>query len=388
MDILRLAFRNLLKRRTRTFLTTFGVLIAIAFTVGLLSISEGIILSANQSASKQKEHILVMPKETSGHPMPMLEAYGTTIPQDIANDLKNIENIKKVYPVFVQTFMGGKKLTDFSALNGITADYLTDLRPYYKLKEGRFLKDDDENAVVIGEVVAKNKELKLGEKYKIKDKELEVVGIFESSGGMLGFEDMIVYVPIKKLQEIFDSKDKVTFFAVTVFDVNRAKETAKTITDKLPDVAGQTPEDILNILSNWIKTARTIHFIIASFALMIGILFVLSTMMMSVSERTKEIGTLRALGASGWFIFRLVLTESLIIGFFAGIIGCILGYGLSRVISFVAVNFLDFEFINPQVTLRILAIGFGTAVLIGAIAGIFPAYKISKTNIVSALKYE
>jgi len=199
---------------------------------------------------------------------------------------------------------------------------------------------------------------------------------------------MIIYLPISTLQEIFEQKDKITFLAVVVDDVGKVKETAARISNSVKGVVAQASEDIIGLLKDWIGTARTIHFIIASFALLIGVLFVLSTMMMSVSERTKEIGVLRAIGAGKGFIFRLILFESLIIGIFGGILGCLLGYLISYSITQLASRAFGLVFIRTQVTTRILGFGMETSLLIGALAGLYPAFRISKTNIVQALRYE
>lgn len=388
MEVLKLALLNLLRRKARTSLTILGVTVAIAFTVGLLSVSEGFLAATDSLLSRQKEHLLVLPKETAGHPMPMVEAYGTNLSQDLEKEIKKIKNVKNVYPVYVQTLMSGTKLTSFSALNGITLSYLPDLRPYLNLKEGRLFQEGEKDVVVLGSTFAKEQDKKLGDSLKIKKRELKIIGILKPTGGMLGFEDMIVYLPLPTLQEIFQAEGKVTFFALTLSDISKSKETASEISQSIPEVAAQTLEEVVSQARGWIKTARTIHFIIASFALLIGVLFVLSTMMMSVSERTKEIGTLRAIGGGRGFVFRLILTESAILGLFAGVFGCLFGYLISLAITHLAAKFLELTLIQTKVSFRILTIGMGTAFLIGALAGLYPAFRISKIEITKALKYE
>jgi putative ABC transport system permease protein len=134
--------------------------------------------------------------------------------------------------------------------------------------------------------------------------------------------------------------------------------------------------------------ARAIHLSVASIALLIGVLFVLSTMLMAVSERTKEIGTMRAIGVSRLTIFRLIVTESLITGVLAGCIGCLGGIGLSKLITWAIHAFAGAAFLEAVASPRLLGYGLLIAVLIGILAGLYPAWRITKTNIVEALRYE
>jgi len=386
MELLKLALRNLTRRRVRTSLTILGVMMAIAFTVGLLSISEGFIITTNKSIARQGEHILVLPKETAFHPMPMLEAYGATFPQELLRSIQQIENVKAVYPVFTRTLVLGPEMTSFVALNGVTPPFVKELRPFLQLERGRLLEEKDEWVLVAGSAAAKAQKWDLGTKVTIRGRELEVVGILQPIGGL--FEDFIAYAPLKTVQQLFDAQGELGSAAVIVKDLDRAAETAREITHSLPGVVARTLEESLGQMMDYIRGARAMHFSVASIALLIGILFVLSTMMMAVSERVKEIGTMRAIGASRRLIFRLILTESLIIGLTAGMLGCAGGFFLSKLIAFGISKAFGVAFLQTMVTARLVALGLLTALLIGTLAGLYPAWRISKANIVESLRYE
>ena len=176
---------------------------------------------------------------------------------------------------------------------------------------------------------------------------------------------------------------------MTVKDPTMAKETADAINNlSSADLFAQTSEEIAGVVKNLISMARAIHLSVASIALLIGVLFVLSTMLMAVSERTKEIGTMRAIGVRRSTIFRLIVTESLITGVLAGGIGCLGGVGLSRLMTWAIHRFAGAAFLQAEASPRLLGAGLLIAVLIGILAGLYPAWRISKTNIVEALRYE
>ncbi len=390
--MIKLALRNLTRRRTRTILTILGVTIAITFTVGLLSITEGFIASFSRSTQEQGEHILVLPEEVAGHPMPMLESLGARFPEENLEWIQNnVDNVKAVYPIYSQTlyFGTGMSIEDYIALNGVTPAFLTELRPFLEVEQGRLLQEGDEYEykLVIGSAVAKAQDLKVKNilPVLVGGEEFEVVGVLKSSGS---FDDMIAYAPIEALQKVYREQDEVTSAAVTVWDLDRTEETAQEITDNVPGVVARTMEEIVDTMTGFLSMARAIHFSVASIALLIGILFILSTMLMAVSERTKEIGTMRAIGTSRRTLFRLIVTESLITGLIAGALGCLGGFGLSKLITYAIAEFVGVAFLQTMVSPRIFAAGLLIALLIGALAGLYPAWRISKVNIVEALRYE
>lgn len=393
--MLKLALKNLARRKTRTILTILGITIAISFTVGLLSISEGFIRSFDQSLQGRGEDIFVSPKETGGYPS-MLESYGAKFPEEYIAKIEKINNVKAVYPIYSQTLYfiestagpvekKSSIMENFIGLNGITPSFLKDLRPNIKLKEGRALKEDDKYKIVVASQTAESQELDVGDIFKIRQQDFEVVGVLESQGS---FDDMLIYAPLKTLQKLYGEEGKLTLAAVTVKDLDKAEETTKAITSAFPDISARTMEEISGMMKDLLSTARAIHLSISSIALLIGVLFVISTMLMAVSERTKEIGTMRAIGVHRSQIFELIIFESLIISLIAGLLGLFGGYILSKGITYVLAEVVDIKFFTPLVSARILGFGISISLLIGGFAGIFPASRISKINITDALHHE
>ena len=390
--MIKLALRNLTRRRTRTLLTILGVAVAITFTVGLLSITEGFMNSFNQTTRERKEDIYVLPRQAGGSTSPLLESTGAAFSQAYVNDILNIDNVKAVYPIYTRTIYLGdapdSMMGNFVVLNGVTPQFLPDLRPSLELEDGELFKEGDEGTIVVGAAVAKAQELEVGDTFPlgVEGREIKIVGILKSTGG---FEDMIAYAPLQDVQLALNELGRITSAAVTVKDRNKTEETADAITALHPeDIVGRTTEELAGVVRNLLSMARAIHLSVASIALLIGVLFILSTMLMAVSERTKEIGTMRAMGVRRVTIFRLIITESLITCLIAGGLGCLGGVGLSKVITWAIHRFAGVAFLQAVVSPGIFGAGLLIAVLIGVLAGLYPAWRISKINIVEALRYE
>lgn len=324
----------------------------------------------------------------------MLESLGATFPEAYLSQIQDMDNVDAVYPIYSRTLYfgtGGKWMENFIALNGVTPAFLTDLRTYLEVEEGDFFgeEDRDKHVLVIGSAVAEGQDLVIEDSFDVSGQEFKVVGVLQPSGG---FDDMIAYAPIEALQKVYGDEDEVTIVAVTVKDLDKAEETAQKINQEMedasPPVMARTMEELADMMTDMISQARAIHISVASIALLIGVLFILSTMMMAVSERTKEIGTMRAIGTSRRTIFRLIVTESVIVGLIAGALGCLGGYALSKIITYAIAEFAGVAFIQTVVAPWIFGAGMLIALLIGALAGLYPAWRVSRLDIVESLRYE
>lgn len=382
-----LAIRNLTRRRTRTILTILGVAIAIAFTVAILSMSEGMTASFENSIAKQGADIIIVPVEAEAYPYPDVAAFVGSFPEELIDEIEQMENVKAAYPVLTaipMTFMP-EKPGAIPIIYGVTPEYFSEVIPYLELNEGRLLEAGDQYMLVAGSGIARVAELRLGSQLEFRGQQFEVVGIFEPSGGM---DDGMLFAPLRSLQQAYDRQGQLTYVPVKVHDLSRAEETAQEISDRWPSVSAQTMKSLLDKMSDLMGIADAANVGLSAIALLIGILFIFSTMLMAVGERVKEIGTMRAIGVRRSFIFQVVVTESLITGLIAGVIGCLGGYLLSQGITYVLSEFLGLTYFAPVVSTRIFIIGISIALSVGVLAGLYPAWRISKTNIVQALRYE
>ena len=387
MLLLLLAIRNLTRRRVRTILTVMGVAIAISFTVGILSISEGFMASFESSMAQQGTDIIIVPKEAEAYPYPDVAAFVGSFSEETLREIEQYENVRAVYPVLtaIPMTIPMDKIGAIPILNGVTPAYFSDVAPYLRLSSGRLITGDDQNVLVAGSGIADVAGLELGGTMEIRGIPFEVVGILEPSGGM---DDGMIFTPLEPLQKAYDKEGQLTYVPVKVDDVARAEETADGISEKWPGVSAQTMTSVIDKLVDLVGIVRAAHMGMSAVALLIGILFILSTMLMAVGERVREIGTMRAIGAHRGFIFRMIVMESLATSLIAGGIGCLGGYLLSQGITYVLSEFMGLTYFAPVVNARIFGIGLAIALLVGMLAGLYPAWRISKTNIVQALRYE
>jgi len=387
MLLLLLAIRNLTRRRVRTILTVMGVAIAISFTVGILSISEGFMASFENSMAQQGTDIIIVPKEAEAYPYPDVAAFVGSFSEETLREIEQYENVRAVYPVLtaIPMTMPMDKIGAIPILNGVTPAYFSDVAPYLRLSSGRLITGDDQNVLVAGSGIADVAGLELGGTMEIRGIPFEVVGILEPSGGM---DDGMIFTPLEPLQKAYDKEGQLTYVPVKVDDVARAEETADGISEKWPGISAQTMTSVIDKLVDLVGIVRAAHMGMSAVALLIGILFILSTMLMAVGERVREIGTMRAIGAHRSFIFRMIVMESLATSLIAGGIGCLGGYLLSQGITYVLSEFMGLTYFAPVVNARIFGIGLAIALLVGMLAGLYPAWRISKTNIVQALRYE
>jgi putative ABC transport system permease protein len=212
-----------------------------------------------------------------------------------------------------------------------------------------------------------------------------VVGVLKRLGG---FEDGLARVPLKTLQEVYGREGLVNFALIKVKDINRVDKTTSMIEENFPELSALTVEELVAQTNELLGIARAIHLSVASVSLLIGILFVFCTMLMAISERVHEIGILRAIGASRTYIFKLIVVESMIISIIGGAIGCVGGFALSKVINFGLAELVGVTFIETVVSPRLIIAGIIIALFVGGFAGLYPAWKASKQNILEALRYE
>lgn len=388
MAILNLAAKGLLRKKFRTFLTITGITLAISFTVGLLSISEGFLLSFEKTLNKRGVDIFVFSKESKikGNMMFMGLSSKGLLPESHSKKLQEISGVEFVVPVCVVYSSSEIFTMELPFIvDGIDVSLIPKLRPYAEIESGRMLNKQDKYGLLLGYNNATDKNLKVGDKYTIIDKDFTVVGIMKQQGTLV---DWKVNAPIKTMQEISGKIEKVDYFMIKAKDVGKIDKLSDKIKRKFPDLTTYTLQELITHFEDMLTVVRAIHFSVACVALLIGVLFVACTMIMSVSERIKEFATLRVIGASRKAIFQLVIFESTTLSIIAGILGCFGGWCLSKIITLLVKEFAHTSFIQTVITPRILLYGIVISILIGTISGFIPAYQIAKRNIAEALRSE
>tara|TARA_B100000315_G_scaffold250200_1_gene282615 strand:+ start:551 stop:1765 length:1215 start_codon:yes stop_codon:yes gene_type:complete len=401
-DYFILATRNLRKRKMRSFLTLMGIFISIATVFMLVSLSLGL-----QGAVEEEFRALgtdkVFIQSKTGFLGPPGSSSGVFLTEDDVDTVSKVRGIKD-YSYFVagNAKVEFKGQTNYLLVWGMPADnqevYLE--VGAFEAEEGRLLEKGDKDAIVIGwfypqEKVFK-KQVRVGNKLEINGHDLKVKGTLERIGNP--DDDKAIMMNIDTFREIFDIPTKVDVIIVQIKEGEDLNEVSDRIEDKLRKARGVTektqdfsiikPEELLESFGNVLNIITAFLASIAAISLLVGGIGIANTMYTSVLERTREIGVMKAVGARNKDIRNIFLIESGLLGLIGGIIGVLLGYGVSKSIEYISINQLNTTLLQAAAPSYLifgcLAFGF----LIGAISGTLPAMHASKINVVEALRYE
>jgi putative ABC transport system permease protein len=309
------------------------------------------------------------------------------------NKIESIPGVKVVAPLVAgvaTNVEGEKKAIEASPLGGLTL--LLGVNPTKnlqlkpgglynpKIAKGRSLKPGDRYTAIIGATVADEYKKSVGSTIEFNGEKFKVVGVYES-GTLLA--DSAIAIPIDIAQELTGkNKDTVSTLYVEAHDPQEAERIATKINfmfegELEAKTASGYSSDIGGILSN----LDLFFMVISSVALLIGAIGILNTMLMSVMERTKEFGILKAVGWTGDDIIKLVVYESFFLGIIGGVFGCVIALvGIEAIGSF-----LPFQ---PVASIQLVAYAFILAVILGIIGGVYPAWRASKLDPVQAIRYE
>ncbi len=403
-DYFVLAFTNLRQRGLRSWLTMLGIFIGIAALVSLISLGTSLQQAVIGQFGTLSVDTLTIQNKGAGFGPP-----GSTVVEKLnKEDLELIKNTRGVERAIPRILRAVKiEYNDISNFG-----YVIDLPLEQKninfvydsfnleTEKGQKIEQGDQREVLLGNSVAEgrqfDKEIDIRKKLKIEKKEFEVKGIIKKSSS---FQlNNVIFMPREELEDLLNIKKEYDFIVVQVEDKNRVEETAKRIEEKLrkdrnenigkESFSVETPLQSLESVNTILNIINLIIAGIAGISLFVGGIGITNTMYTSVIERTKEIGTMKAIGAQNKDILSIFLIESGLLGLAGGIIGVILGFGISKSIELIAINILNTDLLKAAAPLYLIFGCFGFGFLIGAISGMLPALQASKTNVVDALRYE
>ena len=409
-QIFKTAFRGLQANKSRSALTILGIVIGIAAIIVVMSLGEGaqnLILSQIQGQVGSKV-IEIAPGRQPKGPTDFLSMFADSLKQKDVEALEkksNVPHIAKIMPMVFgsESVIYGSE-TYQATLYGLNefAGSMYNIVP----SEGRFLSEEDvksySGVVVIGSKVKEelfgNNEA-LNQKIRIKGKNLKVIGILpkKGQGSLIGFDEAIA-VPyttaqryilgIKHFQHIIVEADTEANISQTVEDIKTTLRDSHNITDpEKDDFQVSSQADAMAMVSTIMNVLTLFLAAVAAISLIVGGVGIMNIMLVSVTERTREIGLRKAIGATNKNILVQFLLEAVTLTIVGGIIGIILGASLSLAISVILSKYLslNWSFVFP---VSGALLGLSVSAFVGLAFGIYPARQASLKSPIEALRYE
>lgn len=364
MSFLSIVIRDLWRRPVRTTLTLVGISIGIAAVVALVGMSSGY----EKSVSKQLDviGIDVIVSNMEGGMMP--KAFDESIRDEVAK-LAGVREVTTVLMQMLSVEDAPMIMVSGREWDGFTWDQL-------EVVEGRLPRDGTENAVVLGTLAAEVLRKKVGDPIQIETGEFTVAGIVD---GQSVVENGAVILSLPLFQEVSGYEGKVNFIDIRVVpeaDEARVRALCGEIEQRFPELRAVKAGEVVGT-SQGFRIARAMSWSTSLLAIAVGILGVMNTMLMTVFERTHEIGILLALGWRRRRIVFLVLCESAIMGLLGGLTGIGLGAVTLAILETTpAIRGL----LEPDLSWALVGRAIVIAMVVGVFSGLYPAWRSSRLS--------
>jgi len=411
-DCLRTALRTLAANKLRSALTMLGILIGVAAVVSMVSLTRTEQAIVRESFESLGANLIFI---TSGNPNSgggiggALATSSTLTLEDaqaIASDAPSVAMVAPVTQDTTQIVAGGENVGSLTL--GVTPEY--QYVRNFEVEQGRFVREQDyrgkARVAVLGSQLAEDlfgQMSPVGQKIRINGRQFTVIGVLRSKGEAFGVEDQSAMVPLSTAQTILSSQRAGsgghTIQAVAV--QAKSRETIDSAQWEIGDILRQRHHirpgedddftvmsmgEVSRVADQMYAIGELIMGAIAGISLLVGGIGIMNIMLVSVTERTREIGLRKALGARRRDILTQFLTESAALSLCGGAVGIVLGWLILQV-SCVVISNMGFPF-SPVLSGDVIAVAVGVSIFIGLVSGIYPAMRAARLNPIEALRHE
>ena len=394
-----MAWGSILSNKMRSLLTMLGIIIGVAAVIALMSIGYGVQNKIESNISSLGSNTITITPGTGRKPgiRPAAGSMQTLTYKDYLA-IKNLPNIIYAAPLVNTSYLvvnGNKNWT--TRVYGCTEDYAT--LSSLNVSEGRFWTTKEYNSrarvCIIGKTVATGlfgDESPVGQKIRINGNPFTVIGELEEKGYSFMDQDDRILIPFTTVQErmlhityvnnIVISADNADDLSQIESDVTNLLRTRHRIqTGKEDDFSIQNSQDLMETMKSTTQTLTIFLGSIAAISLLVGGIGIMNIMLVSVTERTREIGIRKALGATYNMIIVQFLIESVTVSVAGGLIGVLFGIAISKIIPMVST-------LSTVLSVTPILGSFLFSVFIGLVFGLYPAQKAARLNPIDALHYE
>src|SRR5512136_1396206 len=361
-------FRSLLRRRGRTYLTITGISIALASIVMLGSMTDGMVAAFNEMMVSTDVELVVRQKDASD------TAY-SAVSEKIGRQLAAAPGVESVSGVVISAMVVDEM--PFFLLFGY-APYEPAIN-HFKIVEGRGLQGNRE--IILGRKALQGMKTRISEVIRLGEVGFRVVGVYETG---VSYEESAGVMSLRDAQAMTGKPRQVSMYGIKVKDPAQAEAIQKQLETALPDVSVFIGSAFAENLPD-MKSMNVMMWGIGLLAIVVGGISMMNTMIMSVYERTREIGTLRAVGWRRRRVLAMVLKESVVLSLLGTLVGFVGAIAFLWLMQFIPVWG---DFMTITLSPNLLSLTLMIALTLGAIGGVYPAWRASNLSPVEALRYE
>jgi ABC-type antimicrobial peptide transport system permease subunit len=367
-------FKNLFRQKGRTLLTIFGISIGVAAIVGLGALADGLQAGYDSILTGSKADLILSQPGA-------MDLTTTSVDEGIAADLDAMSEITSVSGM-LQGFVPTENIPYFF-IYGYSEDSFI-LSRFHIISGGGFdsreAKQLQGNPLLLGASAAEVLHKEVGDTIRIMESVFRVVGIYETGGTL---EDNGAVISLRDAQELLGKPRQVSVFYIQLKDPSLRGRLERRVDKLWPDLSLSSTDEFADkqLMGDYIQAFA---WGIAGLAILIGGVSMMNAQLMSVMERTREIGVLRATGWSSWRVLMMILSESLLVSFLGGALGVLFGWLVLLAFSNVA-GFFGASATN--IDSGVLSQAFSTVLILGLVGGSYPAWRASRMQPVEALRY-
>jgi putative ABC transport system permease protein len=397
----RAALESIRAHGFRSFLTALGIVIGVASVIAMVSIIQGLSQLINQQFEGLGSNSITVQAYTSFEDQ-IQGRFNRLTPNDLDLIRYRVQGIESITPI-VQSSGTVRYGSQTSVARGVGSTYsYQDIGQYYAAK-GRFISvsDDDtrRRVAVIGDEIREDLALSddpIGEYIQFNGAWLKIIGLLEPKGEILGqSQDNVMIIPYSTMVSLQRNRTRPEIaIALTVSDLDDTENVTQAIARLLRNAHGiededdddfriQTAEQLQDSIQTILGTATVVMGGIVGISLLVGGIGIMNIMLVSVTERTREIGICKAIGAKRHHILLQFLLEALVLCLLGGLVGLALGYGIGALAAGLIPGFPD-----AYTPLWAVGLALGFSGVVGIVFGILPAAKAANLDPISSLRYE